>query len=226
MNFRSFWSEDNLLWEALLLSLGTHMFLFHAGEISLRFHEKHTVEIDITNMGHMGMSRGSGRAAAPPAPKPVAPRKEWVKPAPNQKIIPASIPTTPVAAPEPEQEPPPPSGPSGNGSGEYGIGTGDGSETVLSRIPQLLNLSDLGAILNRFYPEEARSQHQEGVVILDFHIDTDGHIKSVDVVQSAGSDFDEAARRVAKLLRFTPAFMGSQRVAVKLRQAIQFKLTN
>ena len=104
--------------------------------------------------------------------------------------------------------------------------SGDNNQNALSRIPQLLNLSDLGAILNRFYPEEARAQRQEASVVLDLHIDTDGHIKSVDVVQSAGAEFDAAALRVAKLLRFTSAFMGSQRVAVKLRQAIQFKLSN
>jgi outer membrane biosynthesis protein TonB len=43
-------------------------------------------------------------------------------------------------------------------------------------------------------------------------------------VQSAGTDFDQAAQKAAKLLRFTPAFLGSQRVGVKMRQAIQFKL--
>ena len=99
-----------------------------------------------------------------------------------------------------------------------------GNVTVLSRIPQLLNLSDLRAILQRFYPEEARSQGRQGIVVLDLHIDTEGHVVSVDVVRLGGSDFDGAAMKAAKLLRFTPAFLGSQRVNVKMRQAIQFKL--
>jgi len=49
-------------------------------------------------------------------------------------------------------------------------------------------------------------------------------VKSADIVQSGGADFDEAARKAVSLLRFSPAFLGSQRVAVKMRQAIQFRL--
>jgi protein TonB len=213
---RHLWSDDNLFWEALALSLGLHVFVsFKAGEFSLHYQQKHTVEIDITNMGHIGMPGPVRKAAAPaPAPKPVAPPKEWVKPALNQKVVPAPFPTQPVPAPPPEEAPPP----------EYNVGTGGGSAIVLSRIPQLLNLSDLRTILQRFYPEEARSQGRQGIVVLDLHIDTEGHVASVDVVRSGGSDFDEAAKKAAKLLRFTPAFLGSQRVAVKMRQAIQFRL--
>jgi TonB family protein len=211
MNFRAFWKDENLFWEAVILSLGLHFLLFHMGEISFRLHEKHTVEIDITNMGHLGMA-GAPKVAAP-APKPVVPPKEWIKPAPNQKVVPAAIPTKPVA-PSPEETPPPP----------ISIGTGEGGENILSRIPQLLNLSDLNAILRKFYPEEARAAGKESVVVLDLHIDTDGHVRSTDIIKSGGSDFDAAAQKAAALLRFTPAFMGSQRVAVKMRQAIQFKL--
>jgi protein TonB len=216
MRWQALWHDDNLFWEALLLSLGIHVFVsFKAGEFSLHFQQKHTVEIDITNMGHIGMPAPVRQAAAPPSPpKPVAPPKEWVKPAPNQKVVPAPIPTQP-AAPTPE-EPPPPQ--------EYNIGTGDASTTVLSRIPQLINLSDLRAILQHFYPEQARSEGRQATVVLDLHIDTDGHVQNVDIVRSGGADFDQAAIRAVRLLRFTPAFLGSQRVGVKMRQAIQFKL--
>lgn len=224
MNRRLFWNEDLLLWEALLLSLFVHFLAFRAGDFSLRFHEKHAVEIDITSMGRLGTPGGARRAALPPRPKPAAHPKEWVKPAPDQKVIPLPIPTQPVAAPAPEETPPVPTPPGENASGEYGIGTGDGNPNALSRLPQLLNLSDLNAILKRFYPEEARRQQREGTVVLDLHIDIEGRVKAVDVVQSAGADFDDAAKHVAKLLRFTPAFFGSQRVAVKMRQAIRFKL--
>ena len=223
IKLRSLWNEDNLLSEALVLSVMLHFLLFHAGEFTFHFQQKHTVEIDITNMGHLGMPGAAPKPASPPpAPKPAVPKKEWVKPAPNQKTIPAPIPTQPIA-PTPEETPAPPA-PTGRTNGEYGIGTGDGSANVLTRIPQLLNLSDLSAILRRFYPEEARTQHREATVVLDLHIDTDGHVQAVDIVRSGGSDFDAAAQRAAKLLRFTAAFLGSQRVAVKMRQAIQFKL--
>ena len=83
-------------------------------------------------------------------------------------------------------------------------------------------------IKNKYYNEQQvnydTAAGREGTVILDLHIDTDGHVTAIDVIQSAGPAFDEAARRAAKLLKFTPAFLGSQRVPVKMRQAIQFKL--
>jgi TonB family protein len=60
--------------------------------------------------------------------------------------------------------------------------------------------------------------------VIDLHVDADGHVTSVDVVRSATPAFDEAARHVGLLLRFTPAYLGTQKVPVKLRQAIQFNL--
>ena len=213
MNIRRFWNDDNILWEALVISFGMHFLLLHAGQFTLEFKEKHTVEIDITNMGYMRMTAPKP-ATAPTSAIPAAKPKEWIQPKPGQKAAPAPVPTQPVPAP-PEEAPPP----------EYNIGTADAS-TVLSRIPQLLNLSDLRAILQRFYPEAARSDGREGTVVLDIHIDTDGHVGAVDVVRSGGIDFDEAAKKAVRLLRFTPAFLGSQRVNVKMRQAIQFKLEN
>jgi protein TonB len=217
MNLRALANEDYLLWEALALSLAIHLMMSRVGQLTFHFHEKHTVEIDITNMGRLGMPVVPRRVAAPAPTEPVAPPKEWVQPKPGQKAEPAPIPTKPVHAPPPEApEPPPPS--------EYNVGIGGYNAVVLSRIPQLLNLSALRAILQRLYPETARSQGRQGMVVLDLHIDTEGHVKSVDVVQSGGADFDDAAKRAALLLRFTPAFLGSQRVAVKMRQAIQFKL--
>ena len=219
-------NEDYLLWEALALSVLLHFLIFHAGAWSYHFEQKHTVEIDITNMGHLGLpATAAPRPTLPPAPsKPMVKPKEWVQPRPDQKVAPAPIPTKPVAPMPEETPPPPPVSTGGPVNGEYGIGTGDANATVLTRIPQLLNLSDLSAILRRFFPEDARTEGRQATVVLDLHIDTEGHVQSADIVQSGGADFDAAAKRAVSLLRFTPAFLGSQRVAVKMRQAIQFKL--
>src|SRR5579872_2720342 len=137
MKLKEFFSDDYLLWEAFVLSVVLHSLLFHAGAWSIHVQQKHTVEIDITNRGHIGMPGHAQQALAPAAPKPVSRRKEWIKPVPNQKIEPAPIPTRP-AAPVPEEPPPAtPTTATGNATGEYGIGTGDGGTNVLSRIPQL-----------------------------------------------------------------------------------------
>ena len=112
MRCRTLGNDDSLFWEALALSVGIHLLLsLKAGEFSLHYQQKHTVEIDITIMGHLGMAAAPRMATAPssprPIPKPAAPPKEWTKPAANQKVEPAPIPTKSVA-PIPEEPPAPP----------------------------------------------------------------------------------------------------------------------
>jgi TonB family protein len=180
------------------------------------------VELDLTmsgHLGHLGAPHAVPRPAAPtppPAPKPA----EWVKatnkPAPLPDLTKPSAPAAPKTAPAPAAT-------AGDGPpGEYGEGEGD--MTQLTRLPQLKNLSDLHAILRRLYPEEERLRGGTGTVVIDLHVDADGRVTSVDVVRTSTPAFDEAARKVGMLLRFTPAYLGTQRVAVKLRQAIQFNL--
>jgi TonB family protein len=218
--FRARERRKSYLLLGFALSAGVHGLVYLWGYAPAR--EKHPpVELDLTmsgHLGHLGRARAAPRPTAPPpppAPKPA----EWVKPASN-KAAPAPDLTKQAAPAAPEAEPAPAPGP----AGEYGEGEGD--MTMLSRLPQLKNLSDLHAILRRFYPEEERLRGRTGTVVIDLHVDTDGHVTSVDVVRSATPAFDEAAKHVGMLLRFTPAYVGSQKVAVKLRQAIQFNLAN
>jgi TonB family protein len=90
--------------------------------------------------------------------------------------------------------------------------------------PQLLNLADLQSNLRRFYPEYERMRRNEGRVTLEIHIGADGEVASVNVVKSSSPAFEEAAKKVATLLKFKPAMVGREQVAVKLRQTIEFKL--
>lgn len=216
--------EENYFWEGIAASVALHLLLFNAGGLGMHLPgtEKHTVEIDITHMGHVGVAPvphpAAPRPAAPP-PKPAAPPKQWTQT--TQKVAPAAAPTKAVPQQPP---PPPPPAPSGPSTGEIGIGLGDGGETQLAQLPQLLNLNDLAAIQQRFYPEKAREEGREAVVVMDIHIGPDGRVNNVDIVQSADPDFNEAAVHVARLLRFSPAYVGNTPVAVKMRQAIQFKL--
>jgi TonB family protein len=213
---KALFKEEYLFREAIAASVALHLLMMNAGRLSFQWSQKHQVEIDITNMGHMGGPRPPAPAPAAPAPKPVAPPKEWTKPADDQKVAPAPIPTAPVPqAPEP---PPPPL------PAEIGINTGDGRQDQISKLPQLLNLSDLSIILQKFYPEKAREEGRQATVVMDIHIGQDGKINAVEVVQSGDPDFEAAAIHVAQLLRFKAACVNGQPVAVKMRQAIQFKL--
>ncbi len=216
--------EESLLWKMILLSFLAHIILFNIGRFSLIHSAKPTMEIDLTNFGSIG-PKGGGKTASParPAP-PKAAEKEWVKPKESAKTLPLTTPQkfSPVASAPSLSKPASTSNPSG-GSGGNVAGSGAGLNQ-LSRFPQLINLNDLQIILQRLYPEEARLKHIEATVVLDIHLDTDGRVTSTEIIKSAGSAFDQAAQKAAKLLKFTPAYIGSQPVAVKIRQAIEFKL--
>jgi TonB family protein len=222
--FRARERRKSYLTMAFALSAGVHGLVYLWGYAAPK--PPHPpVELDLTMSGHLG-HLGGGHAAARPAapPPPPAPKPaEWVKAAPNKTAPMPDMTKTAAAPAAPEPEPAPAPGPAGNTPpGEYGEGEGD--MTQLTRLPQLKNLSDLHAILRRFYPEAERLRGATGTVVIDLHVDPDGHVTTVDIVRSATPAFDEAARHVGLLLRFTPAYLGSQKVAVKLRQAIQFNL--
>ena len=208
---------------AFALSAGVHGLVYLWGYAAPRTPHP-PVELDLTMSGHLG-HLGGGRAPSRPAPPPPpAPKPaDWVKAAPNKPAPLPDLSKSPAAPAAPEPEPARARGPSGDvAPGEFGEGEGD--MTQLTRLPQLKNLGDLRAILRRFYPEAERLRGGTGSVVIDLHVDADGRVTAVDVVRSATPAFDEAARHVGMLLRFTPAYLGAQKVPVKLRQAIQFNL--
>jgi protein TonB len=219
MNLDQSESDDHFLWKAFVFSLCLHALLFRIKGYSFVHHENRMIEVDITNMGSADLSGERFSAATPgrpprPASKPIPP--PMAEPEPVQtKVIPRPAKESPSSAA---------SEPSVPKSTEYAIGTGGGSSSSLTQIPKLLNWSDIDAILRRFYPEAAREDGREGTVVLDLHITVDGRVTAFEVVRSGGADFDAAAKKAATLLRFTPAFLGAERVGVKMRQVIQFKL--
>lgn len=169
-------------------------------------------------------------AVKPPTPvaAPVEPPKDWTLPGPSTKVV-----ETPVA---PQTTPGGAVGGTGTAAktGGWGEGsdegvpggTGDGG-TPLSAMPRLLNRDEVLKLLRRFYPEAERRAGREGDVVVALHIDSGGAVSSVDVVRTAGPAFDEAAKKVGALMRFSPAVaLNGRPVAVKLPQAMQFRLTD
>lgn len=163
-----------------------------------------------------------------PVVRPPEPPKDWTLPGPSTKVVeqPAPPETTPggeaggtgTAAK---------TGGSGEGSDE-GVpgGTGDGG-TPLSAMPRLLNRDEVMRMLRKFYPEAERRAGREGDVVVAIHIGADGAVSSVDVLRTAGPAFDDAARKVGALMKFSPAVsLGGRPVAVKLPQQVQFRLTD
>ena len=154
-----------------------------------------------------GVPDGSGKAIPLKAPEPPA----------------ASAPSAASSSPRP-MSPASPEPRSGSLTGAE-----DGVEVqwvALTFLPKLLNRDRLAGVLRAHYPEKERQAGHEGRVILDLHVDASGRVISSQVVQSAGDDFDQAARAVAKLFEFEPARIGIRTVPVKIRQAIVFRLSD
>ncbi len=163
-----------------------------------------------------------------PVEKPAEPPKDWTLPGPNTKVVetPAAPETTPGGAVGGTGTAAKTGG-WGEGSDE-GVpgGTGDGG-TALSAMPRLLNRDEVLALLRRFYPEAERRAGREADVVVALHIDRAGAVSSVDVMRGAGPAFDAAAQKVGALMKFSPALaLSGKPVAVKLPQAVQFRLTD
>jgi len=115
----------------------------------------------------------------------------------------------------------------GPSQGLGGLGTGGEGEVdwvYLTEQPRLLNKKELIKNIRRFYPETERQAGREGFVAVHVHLNKEGSVSSVDIAQSAGALFDEAARRVLSLAKFSPAKAGDRPVAVKFGQSIDFRL--
>jgi TonB family protein len=93
-------------------------------------------------------------------------------------------------------------------------------------MPRLLNREEMLRNIHRFYPEEERRAGREGQVVARLRLTREGAVSGVDIESSAGASFDEAARKVLSLARFSPARAGDRAVAIKIRQSVDFRLAD
>jgi protein TonB len=75
------------------------------------------------------------------------------------------------------------------------------------------------------YPEEARRDHQQGVVTLLVDVSQEGNVLKVSVQRSSGyRRLDEAALRVAKTWKFKPATTAGQPIRSQVEVPVRFRL--
>lgn len=74
------------------------------------------------------------------------------------------------------------------------------------------------------YPEDLRLAKVEGTVILDFIIDPDGNVSSIEVIRSTHIDFTSAAIRALEAWKFQPGVRDGKPVHIGARVPIEFKL--
>ncbi|MDD5302301.1 MAG: TonB family protein, partial [Elusimicrobia bacterium] len=163
-----------------------------------------------------------------PVQKAPEPPKDWTLPGPSTKVVetPAPVAPTPGGAVGGTGTAAKTGG-SGEGSDE-GVpgGTGHGG-TPLKELPRLLNRDEVLAGMRRLYPESERVAGREGAVVIMIHLGTDGLVSSSDIARPASPAFDEAAKKVGALMRFSPAIgLNGQPVPVRMPQEVRFKLTD
>ncbi len=86
--------------------------------------------------------------------------------------------------------------------------------------PQLVESADAE------YPPAARTEGRAGTVVLRLDVDEEGRVARAEVQQSAGADFDEAARTAAFRLRFVPARRGDRVIAARILHRYDFRLAD
>ncbi len=90
--------------------------------------------------------------------------------------------------------------------------------------PRLKNEAEVQRALIRFYPSLLRDSGVSGTVTMWFFIDENGKVIRRQVNQSSGYDaFDEAAQKVAELMRFSPALNRDKKVPVWVSIPIVFQ---
>ena len=153
---------------------------------------------------------------------------DWTLPTPATKIL-----ETPTEIGNPLSKSTAPATGTGTMEGEShglgGLGTGGEGEVdwvYLTEQPRLLNREELVRDIQRFYPEAERRAGREGRVVSHIHLNKNGQVSGVDIATSAGTLFDEAAKKILSLARFSPARAGEKTVAVKLSFPIEFALTS
>ena len=97
--------------------------------------------------------------------------------------------------------------------------------TPFTQAPTLLNRDEVASALESEYPPLLRDAGVEGTVNVWFHIGEDGRILATQVQESSGHEaLDEAALRVAKQVRFSPALDQAEPVPVWVALPISFKV--
>jgi protein TonB len=75
------------------------------------------------------------------------------------------------------------------------------------------------------YPEKARLRKQQGTVLLDVRVKTDGKPRGIRVAKSSGHhSLDQAALQTVRLWEFVPARRGSKHVEANVEIPITFRI--
>lgn len=172
-------------------------------------------------------------------PAPAAP--ELPLPKPPSKNIPPSKPSKPMPKNKPDETPaqaqphletaePSQESPAQNAEGDNVTPTSNTAtntpvtEIQTVAVAKLTQLPRLREALMRQYPERMRQLGKEAVVNLELLIDENGLLRKIQVIKSAGPEFDQAALHAVSQARFFPAEIHAKPVAVYWIFPVHFTL--
>lgn len=155
----------------------------------------------------------------PPAPeriaRPATPRVGAIEMDEDLTIAPTTFESNPAAT----LGPPPP---------DAGAGPADRPTFIPYDVaPRLINRREVVDALARHYPKSLRQAGIAGRVVLWIYIDDQGTVVKSHVEETSGSTaLDQAAQRVAEVMRFSPAKNRDKVTAVWISQPINFEVIN
>ncbi len=119
----------------------------------------------------------------------------------------------------PTAAPPPPAAAT-DGDTERGAGF-----TPYTVAPTITNRDEVFRVLDREYPQTLKNAGIGGTVRVAFHLDEQGRVLETRIDESSGFErLDDAAVRVADVMRFTPAINRENPVAVWVTFPIVFRV--
>lgn len=90
--------------------------------------------------------------------------------------------------------------------------------------PELRNRDEVGPALEAEYPPVLRDAGIEGTVVVWVYINETGTVARTQIARASGHEaLDQAALRVAKVMKFSPAMNRDQRVAIWIQIPITFQ---
>ena len=90
--------------------------------------------------------------------------------------------------------------------------------------PRLLNPDELTRALEREYPARLKDRGVGGTTTVHIFIDEEGIVRNQLVSKSSGSrELDNAALKVVRVARFSPAYNGEEWVALWIEMDIAFR---
>ena len=91
----------------------------------------------------------------------------------------------------------------------------------LTRMPKIMEYD-----LEGYYPKEELDFGREAIVLASVLLDANGDVLEVDIIESAGNRFDEAAKDAlfAKKIKIQPGFVGDEPVASRVRIPVKFEI--